>query len=179
MQTAFVRHCFGLIISFMAVACFAQTTPPLVSSTSFEGYLGYLDYQSSKEVQIPLEITINQSADMNHLIVDRTFTDPGFKVYALSVIKIDLASNTLTETTFDGEGSSVEAFTLSDFQYETQDDWLIVRKAERQDDNRDAILTIREQMKNGEFTSESRVDYLDTPDNENLRRNWTVTSATD
>ena len=136
-----------------------------------------MDYQSNKEVQIPLEITFAQSADGNHLIVDRTFTDPGFKVYSLSVLKIDLENEIITETTFDGDGSSEEIFGLIAFQYESAGDWLIERKVERQDNDKDAVLTFREQMQNGEFTSETRVDYLETPEDDQLRRNWTVTSA--
>jgi hypothetical protein len=146
---------------------------PLASQNDrYQGYLGYQDYRSGKNVSIPLTLTFTQSSDNKYLVVDKVFTDPGYKVYSMSVIRLDLGSKTLVETTFENNKSVEYAYDITDFTYNNADSWSITRRGLKSDDNQDARVTITEKLEEGVFTSETRVDYLATAANENLRRNW-------
>ena len=169
-----------IFVLFAAFSCtsLAATKALFTHTTVYHGQLNYLDYRSNKTVAIPMQLSFSQSADGQHLIIDKVFTDPGYKVYSLSVMHIDFSEGVIIETSFDSAGKSEARYEIIDFSYQTAGDWSITRRTLKQDDNQDAKVTITDSVSAGQFSSETHVDYLATQYNENLKRNWVVASTT-
>ncbi|MBT0587948.1 hypothetical protein [Alteromonas oceanisediminis] len=165
--------CFvcALLLSSHSIATDGITSINIPQS-DYNGHLNYKDYGTGKHVKIPMRFSIYQSSDGLNLIVDKIFTDPGYEVYSLSVINLDLENNTVIETTFDKNQSQKQSFEILSFAYVGPKKWTLIRRALRQDNNQDAIIVITESVTGTEFRSETRVDYLATTVNENLKRNW-------
>ena len=145
----------------------------IVNHTNYVGSLSYLDYSSQRVVSIPMSFDISTSADNKHIIIDKIFSDPGYKVYSLTVMSF-IGDGKIVDTDFANDEISSQTFEVVDIQARSADNWLLVRKTKAKDGNKDANVTITEQMVDGIFSSETRVDYLHTKKNENLRRNWSV-----
>ncbi|MEM0912902.1 MAG: hypothetical protein AAGJ37_18145 [Pseudomonadota bacterium] len=141
-------------------------------NAAYSGKLNYIDYGSGKPVSIPLEIQFLTSKNGKNLIVDRVYTDPGFQVFSLSVMRYEKKSKAWIDENFESNGKSTSTYNILEFSVSGNNHWKVVRNIVQQDDKRDALLTITDTFVDDEFRSETRVDYLDTDENENFRRNW-------
>lgn len=144
--------------------------------SQYKGKLFYIDYSSGKEVNIPMSFMLYQSADNRNLVIDKVYTDPGFKVYSMSVFAFDFAAKSVIETVYENNEITTKHFTLDAFEYDSVNNWTVTRSTLSEDNSRKAKVMSIDKMKDGVFTTETLVDFLDTPENENLKRNWVKAS---
>lgn len=170
------KCCFSLIalpLSAHALASYDSLPDHLPAlNANYSGKLNYIDYGSGNSVAIPLSIQFLTSKDGKFLIVDRVYTDPGYQVFSLSVMSYAKDSQQWTDNVFEGGEYSSSFHEIVEFSVIDAQHWKVVRTIRKQDNNRDAMLTITDHFDGTQFNGETRVDYLDTDENENLRRNW-------
>ncbi|MEM7359760.1 MAG: hypothetical protein AAF431_11735 [Pseudomonadota bacterium] len=139
---------------------------------SYAGQLNYIDYRSNKAVAIPMQLHLKTSSDKTMLIADRVYTDPGYQVFSLSVMRYEAKQAKWYDENFEQGNHVSTTYEVLSFDLKNDRDWKLVRSTQGQDNNRAARLTITESLQGRTFRSETRVDYLDTDEDENLRRNW-------
>jgi len=168
------RFSSTLLLMTLSLSIYANDDvfQPFTKASIFDGHLGYLDYGTKKNVQIPLEITFTPSSDSKHLIVDKVYTDPGYKVHSLSVISLDVPRKIVREVNFDSPTITESTYDLVSYEYVSSEDWSFTFRGKKRDDDREAIITKVERLSDKQYTSETIVDYLDTPEEEKLKRNW-------
>lgn len=168
------KYWVTLLLAFTSFQVLSSELPerlPFVNA-SYQGTLNYIDYGNGKPVAIPLEIQFLAGNDGKTLIVDRVYTDPGFQVFSLSVMRYLKNTKSWIDETFEGNEQTTNHYSILEFSVPNDEYWKIIRTIKKQDNNRDAMLTIADVFDGDKFLSETRVDYLDTTENENLRRNW-------
>lgn len=151
----------------------AQPLISIENNSQFEGKLYYTDYSSRKEISIPIRFAIYTSADNQHLVIDKVYTDPTFEVFELTVLSF-VENNNLVEASFEKGIAKNQLYKIDFVANDELGNWKIIRTTRKKDNDKEAKVTITEEVKNGVFMSETRVDYTGTPENENLRRNWIV-----
>lgn len=172
-----LSYCFACLVICCASPLLAQSPSalppslPLVNA-KFSGVLNYIDYRSNKPVSIPMQFSLATSADKAKLIVDRVYTDPGYQVFSLSVMRYQQAQAKWIDESFEGNEHNTTVYDIISFKVTSDRHWRLERTALSEDDNRAAKLTLIESMQGDLFHSETRVDYLDTEYDENLKRNW-------
>lgn len=167
--------CFMILFTVFSAVPHTQAQPliSIENNSQFGGKLYYTDYSSGREVSIPIRFVVYTSADNQHLMIDKVYTDPTFEVFELTVLSF-VDNDNLVEASFEKGLAKNQRYEIDFISNDELGNWKIIRTTKKKDNNKDARVTITEEVKNGVFTSETRVDYIDTSENENLKRNWII-----